>query len=455
MLRLPGFQRRLVSLLLLVFVVSDFIKELFWRAATFEVGPGPVIYVGGDFETFHRAAQDLAAGRSPYPAWVADPHAPIEVGAAWGNYIYPPLFARLLEPLAGLDVVHSKLTYLFVCFILYFGLFLWEERKRDREVMQRWLRWGFVFGWGASLQTFIQGQSDFLPLLLAASAWILVRNRENGGGENSWAFRDGAAGMLLGVAAMVKITPLLILPVLVAVRAWRLVGGFVFGVVGALLLSGPLLSWQYFTRVLPAMRDFAGMKWVPSLHMVLMRGIEHLPFPSGLEQVWPHWAQHLGIALSCLFYGGLLFLFGKGREAIRLGDVILLSCFLPPLFAGEVAHHYALALLPALEGARRLVSACEFPAPWGPRPRIPSPETPSPGIRRNRWMFAVLLFALAPSFYYWDWIKVPIEWFIPLDLSARLVLGNLAAFLLILSFFFRQGGTKQGGLSTRPAPSRR
>lgn len=88
---------------------------------------------GVDFVYWHLAAQDVAAGRSPYPARYLE--APV-VATDFG-YKYPPFFAQTLRPVAGLPffaaatiwaAVQTVMAFLAVWLALIFG-----GGKRDLE----------------------------------------------------------------------------------------------------------------------------------------------------------------------------------------------------------------------------------------------------------------------------------------------------------------------------------
>jgi Glycosyltransferase family 87 len=63
-----------------------------------------------DFRQFHRAAQDLAAGRDPYSVYLDCCRN--SVVAPLKGYIYPPLLALLMRPLAGLPEVPAAAVWL-------------------------------------------------------------------------------------------------------------------------------------------------------------------------------------------------------------------------------------------------------------------------------------------------------------------------------------------------------
>lgn len=427
----PSRVRRYATVVLFLLIVPPFIK--YTAVQTWD-------YVGGDFEIFYRAATEIGEGRNPYPRSVLD-HSPSEaVGRAWGNYIYPPLFARLLQPFLFLPPEWAKKGYLGVCLVLYLFL-LWPTRKRGYDTWATWaLALALILGWGPTIHTFRHGQSDFIPLFLILLALTFLMDANGDFRESVSPNRERWVGLLIGAASMVKITPLLLAPVLFFTLRWRMLRGFIVGAGLALLAAGPVLSWQYFTQVLPTMRDFTGMRHCPSLHIVLVRFFDQvLPGEHGPDQ-YQQTAEILGVGVTGLLFLAVLYYFWRNRTYYSRGELVIAACYLPPLFAGEVEHHYILALLPVLEATRRLMLAADLPAPFGPSPspavseaswgdEKPSKAWDSRSVRRR---LGAILLALSPNFYYWAFPKIIFELASPVAFQTLMVIGNSIAFVLIL-----------------------
>ncbi len=451
---------RLLGVVVFLLIVPPFLKYAWWE--TWE-------YVGGDFEIFLGAAESLSEGKSPYPPAVLGKAPGEAMGEAWGNYIYPPLFARLLLPFSYLPPMWGKKAYLAVCMVLYLTL-LWPTRKRGyRDTGQKWAAFAILLGWGPVIHTFRHGQSDFIPLFLVILTWWVL-----GGGKETPSPTDTCesessqrltnhhelgAGVLLGAAAMVKITPVLLLPAFLVALRWRLAVGFVIGALLALGISGPITSWEYFTQVLPNMADFAGMRQCPSIHIVLVRTFDSLPVPQTWEIWWPKFSELVGVAITGALFAWVLWYFFRRRSQISTPDFVLLCCFLPPLFAGEVKHHYTLEILPVLEAFRRLIPLCNPGPPLGSGTWEPSVARSSRD--RSAWAvwradappthrFLALTVCLVPNFYYWAFLTLPIEGVCPLDPSTLLVLGNIGVAIVVLPLFVRGGLTDSGNQNGTP-----
>lgn len=407
---------RLLSVVVFLSIIPPFVKYAWWE--TWD-------YVGGDFEIFLQATTDLSEGKSPYPVHVLEAGPGEAMGKAWGNYIYPPLFAKLLTPFSFLPPVWAKKAYLIICLVIYLWMFRPTAWDRSLDHYNTWLIYALILGWGPVIHTFRHGQSDFIPLFLTLFAIRIAQSPahpilKNGTGEF-------ISGCLIGIGSMIKITPILFLPVLVMARHGKAVVGFIVGACGALFFAGPLTSWQYFTQVLPNMADFSGMRQCPSIHIVLVRLLDTLPVSQSWQASWPKVAEWIGVAATgALFLAVLIFLTIK-RKQIRFDNLLMLICFLPPLFAGEVAHHYALALIPVVAASHRLLVGA-----------MDKDNSASAGWSRNQLI--LLLIGILPNFYYWEVIKFPIEKILPFDLSVWLVVGNLIAFLAVIPVFVGDNG---------------
>jgi len=415
----------LLGIAFFLIVTPPFIKYAIWEVWG---------YGGSDFETFYQAAQDLSEGKSPYPAEVLEGLPSEMVGEPWGNYIYPPLFARLLIPLTQLPLWWCKKGYLLVCLVLYFWLLYPRRSDSPGGHPERWATWAILLGWGPVIVAFRYGQSDFIPLFLIFFAWRLLGGRM--GSLPSPTQREFVAGFIIGVASMVKVTPLLMFPAFVAALRFRLAVGMLVGALSALLISGPVTSYQYFTKVLPAMTDFAGMGRAPSIHIVAYRAYDHLGFPD--DWSFGPWsaAETFGLLVAGLLFGTVLITLFLLRKRMTTADLVILTSFLPPLFAGEVSHHYVLAILPVIVASRRLTRELlreSGPVDWG--------SVGNRLLNRN-WITAILLIiATHANFFYWE---------IPKDMAAFVwesigvngadfsVVGNAISFVLIFPFFLKQ-----------------
>ncbi len=209
-----------------------------------------------DFGQFHRAAQDLSAGRNPYDFFV---HLHCQ---SWclGGYIYPPLLAELLRPLAGLSRPDAAAVWLVFCHltVIVSALLLWRvlRGRVTATTMLAMLAAGLLFQPLYENLSYVQ-IGTLILLILTAAATLHLRARA------STAFGSGA---LVGLATVFKVTPVVIAPALLPVgwASGRLrdrgvreasagIAGLVavsVGLVLVMLVTVPH-TVDFFTQVLP------------------------------------------------------------------------------------------------------------------------------------------------------------------------------------------------------------
>jgi len=417
--------RALLSGLLAILVGYPFVKHAI-------VDPWIVRYEG-DFTIYYRAAERLSKGESPYPLLELARADGSEASPIWGEYPYPPLLARVLAPFTYLNVLEAKYAYIGVCLTAFFVLMIRLLRKIVSSRLERWLAAAVLLGWGPFIYTIRLGQSELLAIPFLAGAWLLLLESPHAGGSQRGHGFEFAAGLCLGTAAMVRVTPVLMLPALLVAGRWLLAGGFVTGSLATLVVSGPLTSWEFFTKVMPTMSDVGEMRHCPSFHVLILRTIDALSPGVGNGSWLQNHASDIAVAGSGVFYVGvLLFLFLR-RHSLRTDRLVLLGCYLAPLFAGKNPHHYTLALFPVLGASLMFVRTA---------------LNGSSGCGWKRWRrLVVWCIALIPSFYYWFPLKIAVDCFArctSLSSSTLFIMGNVVAFLMInrdshLLFLTRNG----------------
>jgi hypothetical protein len=130
-----------------------------------------------DFQHYYRAAQQILAGRSPFTTY---------------GYVYPPLLADLLTPLASLDYVTARcIWFVFSQFCLLTAAWImWRALGRDWTAA---CCVAFVWAGGeAAWESLLLGQIGPQLTLLLALAYT----------QRGW-----RQGMALGVGAAIKLLP--------------------------------------------------------------------------------------------------------------------------------------------------------------------------------------------------------------------------------------------------------
>jgi hypothetical protein len=199
-----------------------------------------------DFFQYYRAGTALAHGTNPYIEFLTTC-----TRHEWcrGGYIYPTLLAELFRPLAAIPIYPAAAIWQVLSGVMV-AIAFWAMYRTVRGRVSR-AGWLLLFALMISFLPLYEGErlwqtGDLMLMLLALAAMAFVAS------EDSY-----LTGAWLAVGAMIKITPVLILPALVRGR-WALrhrapIIGFIATSVllaGILALLTPY-TWQYFTSVLP------------------------------------------------------------------------------------------------------------------------------------------------------------------------------------------------------------
>jgi hypothetical protein len=190
------------------------------------------------------------------------------------------------------------------------------------------------FQWGPSVDTFRLGQPNILVLLLLYLAWKCAL-----GGRNH------LPGALLGFATTIKLTPLVMFPILMIRKRWRTLIIACGTCLLVLLVCFPTLNWEYFTQLLPALKRATGDVDQPSIPFFLHRLFE------GIQSTSASWSAPATKVIIMILCGVAYFIVlatarWRGREW-SLPDLLLFGIGIVPLFSAKESHHYMVSVLPA------------------------------------------------------------------------------------------------------------
>src|SRR6266851_3244396 len=175
-----------------------------------------------DLDAYLSAGRDLLAGRPLYDAFL---HHPFPDPTLRPAYIYPPVFAVLIAPLTWLPRVVAGWTWL---------LAMQAALALSITVVVRYLN--------PLLADVAQGQTNLLVVALLVLGVVGILRGQS------------QAGAWLGVAAAIKITPLLLVGWLLFQRRWRAAGFLALGFAGTTGLGLPVRpsdTVTFFGQVLP------------------------------------------------------------------------------------------------------------------------------------------------------------------------------------------------------------
>jgi alpha-1,2-mannosyltransferase len=219
-----------------------------------------------DFGAYLNAARDIWQGQPLYAAFL---HHPFPDATLRPAYIYPPSFALLIAPLGLLPEVAAAAVWMAV-----------EQAALAVAIVvtSQWLRptrWAVAAVLVATLSFYplwvdvVQGQANLLVLLLVTVGIVgVLRGRP-------------AFGAAIGVAAALKLTPLILVVWLLIDRRFR-AAAFALGGFAILTFAGALLRFQdtvaYFGQVLPALASGTAFYANQSLAGLLDRTLSSNPY---------------------------------------------------------------------------------------------------------------------------------------------------------------------------------
>jgi hypothetical protein len=205
-----------------------------------------------DFSYYWTAARQLLDGGSIYsPAQLAGPYAP----QGQLGFLYPPPLAAAVIPLVSIFPSDPKAAawvwlVLGAAILVVSVLELWRaERLGERYPLLagrgRWLLLAAAFAFPPVIGELVLGNVHLLLLGLLTLAWLGVRR---GDGRGEW-----IAGVAVGVAAVVKVFPLVLLLWFPLTRRSRAAAGVVVGAAVFTLVTLPITGiepWLQYPTVL-------------------------------------------------------------------------------------------------------------------------------------------------------------------------------------------------------------
>ncbi|HLK31844.1 MAG TPA: glycosyltransferase family 87 protein [Terriglobales bacterium] len=267
------------------------------------------------------------------------------------NYIYPPFFALLVSPMAYLSpqmayFIWRELNTLMLLAAVVFGLCCVGAELS--------LPVAFLASVGAvSFFPFIETASlgqlgTFILLLWTLGIYFLLKTR------------PALSALCFALGTMVKLTPVIVLPLFLLRRQWKWLLAYVGWCVLFLMASIWGLGWQnhviYFARVLPTMGCgyplATNVSVATLLQSIVSGGVLLQPADAiRADLTMPAWVCASFKGLCLLGYVALLVFFWKTRErgtrrlAIELIALAIASVLLSPIVW---RHSYVILVLPLL-----------------------------------------------------------------------------------------------------------
>jgi len=263
-------------------------------------------------------------------------------------YIYPPFFSLTMIPFAYLSF-HSafwlwrELLVIFLLASIYFTLRIADLPARTPVF--------FIASIGALcffpfIESVYVGQVGPLILLLWTCGAYLLKVK--------W---DKSSAVIFALATLIKLTPVLVLPLIILRKRWSWVISYVVGLAVLMGCSIWILGWHnhwiYFRDVLPAVGEGIARrenKSIPGL--ILQIAFGHTPFSEVqvLAPVQGSVAPLIAKGLGVVIYAGSLFwmFVMQGSDKNLPNELALLALISLVISPVSWRHHYVLALLPLL-----------------------------------------------------------------------------------------------------------
>jgi alpha-1,2-mannosyltransferase len=280
-----------------------------------------------DFGAYLDAARDIVHRQPLYSAFL---HHPFPDATLRPAYIYPPSFALLIAPLGFLPDAAAAAVWIAL-----------EQAALALAILVvlRWLRptkWAVVALVVATLTFYplwvdvVQGQANLLVLMLVTIGMVgVLRDRP-------------AFGAAIGVAAALKLTPLILVAWLLLDRRFR-AAAFTLGGFAIVTLAGALLRFQdtvaYVGQVLPALASGTAFYANQSLAGVLDRTLRANPY----TQPWIdlRWVSVLVLAAAVISIG---LWWWQTRQQTAPSRAVAFIPLVPLLSSVTWAHHLVIVL---------------------------------------------------------------------------------------------------------------
>jgi Glycosyltransferase family 87 len=360
-LRGSGFLRRretvLCGVMLIVFCLAQMVQFALAK------GP-PLVKRGVDFSAYYLAGKVIsekpaesiyqlplfADGRlnldtevpdsSPWHAAAVRYHVPLDA-----PYIYPPFFAVLMRPLAHLSFAAAYLAWTLItvasvgCAVLL-SLILGGVRI-DRKLM-------LIVGVGVLcyypfFENLYFGQiSGVILLLFAAGVWLLSKNHAV------------LSALCFAVATAIKLTPALVVPVLIFHRRWKWLTAYAAWMAGLLVFSVGQAGWsmhlQFLHLALPSMSCGSPVCQNTSIVAYVQEiFLGHVPVSRNPPLTIPPYACAVSRWVAVAVYSLMLFrCYLRRREGLVERDIVVMILLAIAISPISWVHHYTLALLPFL-----------------------------------------------------------------------------------------------------------
>ena len=324
----------------------------------------PSMYRGFDFSAYYLAAKVMSEtpGQGLYylPLYAdgrMDLNVPAPMSSPWHTaalhynvpfsapFIYPPFFAALMKPFAHLSFASAYFAWEIITVLLLAGAVLFSLSVANVRISRKLaliLSVG-LFSYFPFREGLFMGQIGCLILfLLAAGVWLLARNQTS------------LSALSFAVATMIKLTPILAVPLLIFHRRWKWLAAYAGWICALLIVSVWQAGWtmhqQFWHVVLPSIscgspvcQNSSVVAYVQEIFLGYVPIAPHAPLTI------PPYACAVSRSVAFMVYSLMLVRFYLRRhdgELVR--DLVIMALLGIAVSPISWWHHYTLALLPFL-----------------------------------------------------------------------------------------------------------
>jgi hypothetical protein len=258
------------------------------------------------------------------------------------TFVYPPLFAVLMKPFAYFSYDVAYVLWTIVTVVLTFASILLSLSLGEKRVSIELALIVIVglFSYFPFYEELLLGQVGSLILFVCACGiWLLSRNR-------IW-----SSAFCLALATMIKITPIIVVPLLVFHRKWKWLAAYGCWMVVLLAFSIWQAGWaahaQFLHSVMPSVSCGIPSSYNASIVVYVQELFLGYVPTAKLPPALPALACAVSKAVSFVIFGAMIILFHLyRREQNLVRDLILM--ILVSLVISPISwwHHYVIALLP-------------------------------------------------------------------------------------------------------------
>jgi hypothetical protein len=259
-------------------------------------------------------------------------------------FIYPPFFAVLMKPFAHLSFASAYLVWNMVTTLLAAGAVLLSLSLGGVKINGRLaLILGVgLFSYFPLLIGLICGQIGGLILfLIAAGVWLLSK-------ERIW-----TSALCFAAATVIKLTPVLMVPVLIFHRRWKWLMAYGAWMIALLIFSVWQAGWsmhqQFWHEVMPSIscgapicQNSSVMAYVQELFL------GRVPVSHSPPTLPPYACAVSRLAAFAVYCLMLMRCYLRRREGLVMRDIVVMALLGIVVSPISWWHHYTLGLLPFL-----------------------------------------------------------------------------------------------------------